>query len=279
MCSGKKTKLLIIGTRELKRSRQGNTKVEITVAGHTVKESESERLLGIIVNNTMTWESHLYGNDEHKGLIPKLSQRAKLIQRLSLVMPKDKLKILAEGIFFSILNYCIQVYGNVWDLTMYNEKQNRSTAFTKDDNRRLQIIVNKVLRVLTGLDYDTPVAQLVVASGQLSVQQRTAYHTLVSIYKTIQSGLPVYCHNRLEESRPRSSSLETRSNVMYRVDYRLSVSRCSYFYRGTRLFNQLPLDTQEETNLKTFKKKAKAWVMKNIPVLPPSSNDYFELAF
>ena len=159
----------------------------------------------------MTWESHLYGNDEHKGLIPKFSQRAKLIQRLSLVMPKDKLKILAEGIFFSILNYCIQVYGNVWDLTMYNEKQNRSTAFTKDDNRRLQIIV----------------------SGQLSVQQRTAYHTLVSMYKTIQSDLPVYCHNRLEESKPMSSSLETRSNVMYRVDYRLSVSRCSYFYRGT----------------------------------------------
>ena len=108
VCSGKKTKLLIIGTRELKRSRQGNTKVEITVAGHTVKESESERLLGIIVNNTMTWESHLYGNDEHKGLIPKLSQRAKLIQRLSLVMPKNKLK----GIFFSILNYCIQVCGS-----------------------------------------------------------------------------------------------------------------------------------------------------------------------
>ena len=81
-------------------------------------------------------------------MIPKLSQRAKLIQRLAAVMPPEKLKVLAEGIFFSVLNYCVQVYGNVWDLTMYNEKQDRSTAFTKDDNRKLQIIVNKVLRAL-----------------------------------------------------------------------------------------------------------------------------------
>ena len=183
-------------------------------------------------------------------------------------MPPEKLKVLAEGIFFSVLNYCVQVYGNVWDLTMYNEKQDRSTAFTKDDNRKLQIIVNKVLRTLTGLDYDTPVSQLVAVSGQLSVQQRTAFHTLTSMYKTVQSGLPVYCYNRLDESRPRPY-LETRSTVMYRVDYKLSISRCSYFYRGSRLFNLLPRDVLEATNIKTFKKKAKAWVKKNIPVLPP----------
>ena len=102
-------------------------------------------------------------------MIPKLAQRAKLIQKLSAVMPPANLKVLAEGIFFSVLNYCFQVYGNVWDLTMYNEKQDRSTAFTKDENRKLQIIVNKVLRALTGLDYDTPVSQLVAVSGQLSV--------------------------------------------------------------------------------------------------------------
>ena len=268
VCSGKKTKLLIIGTKEMKKSKQKDKLVEITVAGHLVKESESERLLGLIVNNTMTWEHHLYGNEDYKGLIPKLSQRAKLIQRLAAVMPPEKLKVLAEGIFFSVLNYCVQVYGNVWDLTMYNEKQDRSTAFTKDDNRKLQIIVNKVLRALTGLDYDTPVSQLVAVSGQLSVQQRTAFHTLTSMYKTVQYGLLVYCYNRLDESRPRPY-LETRSSVMYRVDYKLSISRCSYFYRGSRLFNLLPRDVLEATNIKTFKKKAKAWVKKNIPVVPP----------
>ena len=188
------------------------------VAGHRVQESESERLLGLIVNNVLTWEHHLYGNEENQGLIPKLSQRANIIKKLSFVMPREKLKILAEGIFFSSLNYCIQVYGNVWGLTEYSEQQNKSIAFTKDDNRRLQILVNKVLRSLTGMDYDTPVAQLIAASGQLSVHQRTAFHTITSMFKTIQTGLPKYNSDRMNESRPLNLA-DTRGSMRYRGQY------------------------------------------------------------
>ena len=71
VCSGSKTKLLIVGTKELRRSKLTNRdfSIQINVDGHLVEESESERLLGVIVNNVMTWEHHLYGNDDHKGLI------------------------------------------------------------------------------------------------------------------------------------------------------------------------------------------------------------------
>ena len=59
----------------------------------------------------MTWKDHLYGNKEHKGLIPKLSQRAGIINKLSYIMPRDKLNTIAEGIFFFLLNYCVGVSG------------------------------------------------------------------------------------------------------------------------------------------------------------------------
>ena len=77
MCSGSKTKLLVVRIRELRKSKltSKNMRIEIEVDGHKVTESQSERLLGIVINNTMTWENHLYGNQENKGLIPKL-QRA-----------------------------------------------------------------------------------------------------------------------------------------------------------------------------------------------------------
>ena len=119
VCSGSKTKLLIVGTKELRRSKLTNRdiQIQINVDGHVVKESESELLLGVIENNVMTWEHHLYGNTEHKGLIPKLSNRAKLIWKLSIMMPKKRLQMIAEGIFFSLLNYCIEIYGNIWGLS------------------------------------------------------------------------------------------------------------------------------------------------------------------
>ena len=99
VCSGSKTKLLVVGTKELRKSKltSVNKRIEIIVDGHTVTESQSERLLGLLINNTMTWKDHLYGNNENKGLIPKLSQRANYIWKLSRVMPKERLNILAEG--------------------------------------------------------------------------------------------------------------------------------------------------------------------------------------
>ena len=74
VCSGSKTKLLVVGTRELRKSKltRCDKIIEIEVDGYKVKESQSERLLGVLINNTMTWENHLYGNSEYKGLIPKL---------------------------------------------------------------------------------------------------------------------------------------------------------------------------------------------------------------
>ena len=115
MCSGSKTKLLVVGTKKLRKSKltSTNRKFEIEVDGHKVVESQSERLLGLIINNTMTWENHLHGNHENKGLIPKLSQRANYIWKLAQIMPRERLKIIAEGIFFSLVNHCIDVYGNV----------------------------------------------------------------------------------------------------------------------------------------------------------------------
>ena len=138
-------------------------------------ESQSEKLLGMVMNNTLTWETHLTGNAEFKGLIHKLSYRAYLIHKLSKVMPKTRLKIIAEGIFFSILNYGIEAYGNVWGIPTFDDQQRSSPAFTKEDNRKLQILVNNVLRSITGLPREVSTALLHSKSNQLSVQQRCAF--------------------------------------------------------------------------------------------------------
>ena len=102
-------------------------------------------------------------------------------------MPQEKLKTIAEGIFFSLLNYCIESFGNVWGLESFGEDDRHSTAFRKEDNRKLQVLMNKVLRSMTGLDYETPVSVLLDKSGQLSVHQKTALFTLTSVHKALIS--------------------------------------------------------------------------------------------
>ena len=93
-----------------------------------------------------------------KFRIPKLSQRSGIIWKLSMIMPEKRLKMISEGIFFSLLKYCIEIFGNVWGLDIYDDQDRRYSAFTKDENMQLQIIMNKVLRSLTGLHRETPVS-------------------------------------------------------------------------------------------------------------------------
>ena len=88
---GAKTKLLVVGTKELRRAKVDRC-MEINVAGYRVKESNSERLLGVIVNNNMTWQNHIHGDSQNTGLLAKLEQRSAMIKKLSSVMPAPRFK-------------------------------------------------------------------------------------------------------------------------------------------------------------------------------------------
>ena len=207
------------------------------------------------------------GTKENKGLIPKLSQRAKYIWKLSLIMPMERLSIIAEGIFFSLLNYCIEVYGNVWGLSSYDDQSRHSPSLRKEDIAKLQVLVNKVLRSLTSLPRDTPVSILTARTGQLSVHQRVALSTVTSIYKALTTGEP---QNILKTLEPQPTQRVPRQETNCRnIDYNLSISRGSFMYRGSKLYNQLPQELVRQTKLKEFKKGAKQWIKANIPLKPP----------
>ena len=107
------------------------------------------------------------------------------------MMPKDRMKAMAEGIFFSLLTYGIQDYDGVWGLDILNFTESRTKSFTREDNHNIQVILNKVLRSLTDLLKETPVRILLDKSGYLSVQQFTVYHTLVTMFKE-----PVYSYTK-----------------------------------------------------------------------------------
>jgi hypothetical protein len=121
-----------------------------------------------------------------------------IIWKLSRIMPQKRLKMISEGIFFSLLNYCIEIYGNVWGLDTYDDQARRSSAYTKEDNLKLQTITNKVLWSLTGLDRDKPVTTLHNTSGQLSFHQRCALYTITSVHKAIRQKQPAYIFSQFQ---------------------------------------------------------------------------------
>ena len=141
--AGDKSKLMVIGTKQLRSSKLTES-LAIHVDGQEVHESESEKLLGIVINNQLTWQHHLHGDEVNSGLIPQLKQRVGTLRRLSKYMDRRRLKMMSSGIFYSKLVYCLPVFGNVFGLDRYKNTSSKSPSFTSTDCLKLQVLQNSV---------------------------------------------------------------------------------------------------------------------------------------
>ena len=151
-----------------------------------------------------------------------------------------------------------------------DENTRRSTSFTRQHCKILQILENKVLRIITGHGYDTPVSQLLQESGQLSVHQQIAYHTLLTLFKVVKTGQPGYLAARLgvahDTQQERVGARRRQHDI--RLEYTKSISREGTLYRGKILWNSLPVNLRTIGSIASFKRRVKVWIKENISIIP-----------
>jgi hypothetical protein len=276
LCSGDKTKLLVVGTMGLKNSRLDNRKLKVKVGDNEVEESSDEKLLGIMMSNNFSWNTHLYGNkltgkDKVVGLIPKLSQRIGMLGKLNRYMTRDQFSLTSDGIFTSCLLYCLPLFCNVWGLPTMDDSIRRFQAFTKDDFRKLQVLQNRVLRMKTkNFDLNVPTDDLLDSTGDLSVHQLGAHHTIVTAHRVITTGQPQYLAAKLILRQPRpDETFPLRQANTITVNCDLTIGRSGFLYRAARIWNQLPAALREETKPEVFKFNVKKWIREHVPRKPP----------
>ena len=272
ICSSEKTKLLVIGSQANRRDKltRHDITLKVNVCGEEKEETVSEKLLGIVVNNSATFRNHFYGDEENTGLMKQLSTRVNMLKRLRRYMTPVKLKLIMEGLFSSKLIYGMTVWGRVWNLPGDMDDETRiSPTMTKEDLRKLQVLQNKCLRLVTNSDYKTPTSTLLLKTGALSVHQRIAHLSLSQVFNIHQTKKPAYHHKRLFSSALANQDARTISDLNpNRINFRLSMARSSFFYQSSRLWTALPVSIKSSNSKATFKKNCIAWVKGNIQIKP-----------
>ena len=271
ICSSDKTKLLIIGTNANRKNKleKKNLSLKVEICGEEKQETTSEKLLGVIVNNTATFKHHLYGDHENPGLMKQLSTRAGMLSKLKKYLPPAKLKLVMEGMFSSKLMYGMSVWSRVWQIPGSLDEAattRTSPSITKEDVRKLQVLQNKCLRIVSNSDYKTPTLSLLKKTKSLSVHQMMAQLSLSQVYSTFRTELPVYHYDRLFRINSRTRNVNDFS--VNRIEYKLSQARTNFFYQSSRLWSAIPEYIKSSRNKFIFKKKCKAWVKMNIMVRP-----------
>ena len=142
--------------------------------------------------------------------------------------------------------------------------------FSTEDCRRLQVIQNKVLRCKSkNFDYRTPTRELLNQTGDLSVHQLIAYHSLLTLARIFFNRKPDYLVTRFGLKKPNSEHVApSRQLNSIQIYAKLSISRSGFSYRSAKLWNGLPEHLRKSTCMKKFKIEVKDWVRSFVPVKP-----------
>ena len=141
----------------------------------TVTSKHEEKLLGLRINSSLDWKSHI------NYLCNTLKQRIALLKRIKLKVPTEALRIIAESIFNAKLRYGIAVYFKP------RLKEGDESCTIQDP---LQVLQNDMLRELFGHKRADRVnmEQLRKNKDMLSVNQLACYHILIETFNTVNIG-------------------------------------------------------------------------------------------
>ena len=120
----------------------------------------------------------------------------------------------------------------------------------------LQRLQNGAARIITGIyDYNVSASELVKSLGWVNLEKRCAYFTAITVFKCINNNAPVQlsqCFNFMSDYHDvntRSSS----NHSLYVPKPNLELFKTSLGYRGSKIWNHLPLNISNLCHLSHLK--------------------------
>ena len=187
---------------------------------------KSCRLLGANFAQDLTWRAHLITGE--KPLIPNLRKQLGILSHLSRNIPLKSRRILAEGIVLSRLKYLLSLWGGT----------------VKKYLRKIQVIINMAARSVTGKGKRTSSKYLLKETGWLSATELVDYFSLTEMWRNIHQMSPSYMYQKLQIDD------ELKANI---TPGRMQMTRLSYRWRASCLWNQLEDEVKHCKSLPAFK--------------------------
>ena len=238
-----KTTLMIING---KNSEQ----MEIDIDGVKVKQEQSAKLLGLIIEDSQKWDKQINGKN---GVIPSLNSRLYLIKRMKNKINPDRLKKVANGIWTSKLRYGLQLYSKV---------RTNCQDPTNLNMDRLQVSQNKLARVLENVQLKdrTPTLTLLTNQKMLSVNQISAQIKLTEIWKALNiPKFPLKVNRQEAAEDGRITRGVTTGKLVEEGSSTLSTN--SFIGDATRLWNKAPEAIKNTKTLNSAKAEIKKFVL------------------
>ena len=172
-----KTHLMVLGPKKISNKRN---EVYIQAGPYIIKPTESEKLLGGHLHQTMQWNHHI--RDHSKSIVKQLTTRINGLKRIAKNATFKTRLLVANGAVMSKLVYLISVWGGAQQYLL----------------KVLQVQQLTAARAVCGF-YSRfwSKRKLLDRVGWLSVRQLIFFHTVLQAHKIIISGKPASLHESI----------------------------------------------------------------------------------
>ena len=210
----------------------------------TVKPTETEKLLGGIIRQSLKWNQHL--TDSKESLTAQLTSRINGLKKISGSAGFSTRLMVANGAVLSKLVYLITLWGGA----------------TRYLLGTLQVQQLNAARVVCGHQaVRWSRRELLKRVGWLSVRQLIFFHTVLQAHKTLINGVPVPLYAALTTEQHYKTRSVTKGNIKLEEGYK---STRTFKYRASVFYNSVPVEVKTGS-LASVKRKLRKWVLQNVP--------------
>ena len=214
-----------------------NINLDDTVIGN----SESQKLLGVIVDRKLTFESHV------SNLCKTTSNKIHALARISSLMDLNKRKLLINAFIKAQFGYC--------PLVWMMHKRSLNSRINKLHERALRITYD---------DFTSTYTELMDKDNSVTIHHNNLRILVTEIFKIKRKLAPKIMSDVFQFSIPTYALRNTREFVSRNVRT-TTYGTETISVLGPKLWAMLPDDIKNANNLTEFKRKIKAWYPESCP--------------
>ena len=211
--------------------------LHVRVDNKIIKKVSSCKYLGVTIDDRLTFNEHV------QLIINKIKRFCGIFYKLRFMLPVACLKNLYFALVHSQMIYGLEIYGNTF--STYLEP--------------LQIINNKILRILQNKPLSAPIKNLYSNFNTLPLQSLRDFKIISLVHKFVHnvSGLPpIFCEYFTYNSQVHSYNTR-QCEGLHVSSVSIAHGQKSLKCLGTKLWNNLPNSIKSIRGEKTFKNRLK----------------------
>ncbi|XDV54562.1 hypothetical protein PO909_022822 [Leuciscus waleckii] len=216
------TKSILFGTRYMLLNEP---RLNIVVKDINVAQVQETKLLGIEVDNKLSWSSHI------KAVVRRMGRGLSMVRRCSNMLPFNMTADVIKTVVLSQLDYCDALLAGC----------------PASSINKLQLVQNAAARVLTRSRKYDHITSILSSLHWLPIKFRINYKVLLMTYKALNGLAPGYRSLR---------SLNSRILVIPRISKTTKGGR-AFSHLAPKLWNGLPDIVRGSDSLSQFKTRLK----------------------